>query len=138
MYIIVNSTDLLCHKLSLKNTKTLVSCRSCSLITVQRDNLKPPDFWKLTNPKYLIGLPWWLSGEEPTCQCRRCGFNPWVRKIPWRRRCQPTPVCLPGKSNGQRNLAGYSPWGHKRVGHNLATKQQQQIPHGVTFMVNKC
>ena len=36
----------------------------------------------------------------------------------------PTPVFLPEKSHGQRNLAGYSPWGHKRVGHNLATKQQ--------------
>ena len=31
------------------------------------------------------GLCWWLSGTEPTCQCRRCGFNPWVGKIPWRR-----------------------------------------------------
>ena len=31
------------------------------------------------------GLPWWHSGKESACQCRRCGFNPWVRKIPWRR-----------------------------------------------------
>ena len=37
-------------------------------------------------------------------------FNPWVGKIPWRRKWQPTPVFLPGKSNGQRNLVGYSPW----------------------------
>ena len=37
----------------------------------------------------------------------------------------PTPVFLPGKSEGQRNLEGYSPWGHKRVGHDLVTKQQQ-------------
>ena len=28
----------------------------------------------------------WLNGKEPDCQCRRCGFNPWVRKIPWRRK----------------------------------------------------
>ena len=41
------------------------------------------------------------------------GFDPWVRKIPWRRKWQPTPVFLPGKSQGQRSLAGYSPWGHK-------------------------
>jgi len=37
---------------------------------------------------------------------------------------QPTPVFLPGKSHGQRTLVGYNPWGHKRVGHDLATKQQ--------------
>ena len=58
-------------------------------------------------------LPWWLSGKESTCQCRRCGFNPWVGKIPWRRQWQPTPVFLPGKSHGQRSLVGYSPQGHK-------------------------
>ena len=52
-------------------------------------------------------------------------FNPWVRKIPWRRKWQPTSVILPGKSHGQRSLAGYSPWSLKRVWHNLATKQQQ-------------
>ena len=38
--------------------------------------------------------------------CRRPGFDPWVRKIPWRRKRQPTPVLLPRKSHGQRNLAG--------------------------------
>ena len=47
------------------------------------------------------GLPWWLSSKESTCQCRRHVFNPLV-KIPWRRKCQPTPVCLPGKSHEQR------------------------------------
>ena len=47
----------------------------------------------------------------------RCGFHPWVEKIPWRRKRQPTPVYLPGESHGQRGLAGYSPWGH-RVRHN--------------------
>ena len=49
----------------------------------------------------------------------------WVRPLgpedPWRRKWQPTPVLLPGKSHGQKNLAGYSPWGHKRVGHDWAT-----------------
>ena len=47
--------------------------------------------------------------------------------IAWRRKWQPTPVFLPGKSHGQRSLASYSPWGHKRVGHNLATKQLHQV-----------
>ena len=62
---------------------------------------------------FIRGLPRQLSGKEPTCQCRRHkrhGFNPWVRKIPWRRAWQPTPVFLPGESHGQRSLAGYSPW----------------------------
>ena len=58
------------------------------------------------------GLPWLLNGKESACQCKRCGFNPWVGKIPWRRKWQPTPIFLPGKSHGQRNLVGYSPWDH--------------------------
>ena len=44
-------------------------------------------------------------------QCGRPGFDPWVRKILWRRKWQPTPVLLPGKSHGQRSMVGYSPWG---------------------------
>ena len=59
------------------------------------------------------GLPRWLTGEESACpgrRHRRCRFNPWVRKIPWRSKWQPTPVFLPGKSHGQRSLVGYSPW----------------------------
>ena len=53
------------------------------------------------------------SGKGSTCQCRRCkrcGFNPWVRKIPWRRKWYPTPVFLPEKFHGQRTLGGYSTW----------------------------
>ena len=49
-----------------------------------------------------------LSGKESACQCRRPGFNPWVSKIPWRRKWQPTPVFLPRESYGQRSLVGYS------------------------------
>ena len=48
-------------------------------------------------------------------QCRRCWFGPWVEKIPWRRKWQPTPVFLPGKSHGQRSLAGCGPWSHKEL-----------------------
>ena len=57
-----------------------------------------------------MGHPWWLSSKESTCQCRRCGFNPWFWKIPWSRKWQPTPVFLPGESHGQRRLVGHSPW----------------------------
>ena len=56
--------------------------------------------------------------KEPACQCRRHkrhGFDPWVSKIPWRRAWHPTPVFLPGESQGQRNLAGDSPQGHKEL-----------------------
>ena len=59
------------------------------------------------------GLPWWLSGKESACQSRRCrrpGFDPWVGKIPWKRKWQPTPVSLPEKSHGQRSMVCYSPW----------------------------
>ena len=53
----------------------------------------------------LQRLPWWPSGQEPACQCRRHGFDPWVGKIPWRRKWQPTPVFLPGKLHEQRRLS---------------------------------
>ena len=64
----------------------------------------------------VLGLPSWHSGKESAgqCQCRRpgrLGVDPWVGKIPWRRRWQPTPVFLPGESQGQRSLAGHSPRG---------------------------
>ena len=65
-----------------------------------------------------LSLPWWLSGKEPACQCRRPRFNPWVGKFPWRRKWQPTPVFLPGKSCGQKSLVGYNPRGCKRVRHD--------------------
>ena len=67
-----------------------------------------------------MGLPWWLSDKESSCQCRnlrRHRFNSWVGKIPWSRKWQPTLV--------QQSLAGSSLWGHRRVAHDLETKQQQ-------------
>ena len=60
-----------------------------------------------------LGFPVDASGKESACQCRRHGFDPWIRKIPWRRKWQSTTVFLPGEFHGQRSLAGYSPWGHK-------------------------
>ena len=59
------------------------------------------------------GLPWWLSGKESAFQCRRCRFDPWVSKIPWRRKWQPALVFLPGKSHGQEEPRAYSPWESK-------------------------
>ena len=82
-------------------------------------------FFFLIGKYNCFGLPWSLSSKESSCQCRSCGFDLWVRKIPCRRKRQPTPVFLPGESHGQRSLVGYSPWGLKRVGYNRAIKQQQ-------------
>ena len=65
------------------------------------------------------GFPGSASGKAPACQYRRhrrCGFHPWVGKIPWRRAWQPIPVFLPGESHGLRSLAGYGRWGCKRAG----------------------
>ena len=77
--------------------------------------------------KSFSWLPSWYNGKESTCQCRRCrhGFDPWVKKILWRRKWQATPVCLPGESHGQRSLLGYSPWGRKEL--NLTEHAHMQI-----------
>ena len=70
----------------------------------------------LKNVSGLVsGLPWWLRRLSVCLQCGRLQFNPWVRKIPWRRKWQSTPVLLPGKSHGQRSLVGYSPWCRKEL-----------------------
>ena len=66
------------------------------------------------------GFPGDARDKGRACQCRshrRQGFNPWIGKIPWRRKWQPTPVFLPGKFYRQRSLAGYSPW-RLRVRHD--------------------
>ena len=78
----------------------------------------------MSQPSFSLGyLGGWLSCKEPACQSRIPGFDPWVGRIPWRRKWQPTPVFLPGKSHGWRSLVGYGPWGHKGVRHDLATKR---------------
>ena len=71
--------------------------------------------------KIANGLPWCLSGKEFTCKCRKLRFNPWVRKVPWRRKWQPS--ILAWETPGKRSLAGYSPQGHKGVQYDLVTKQ---------------
>ena len=68
-------------------------------------------------------LCWWLSCKETACQCRRYGFDPWIEKIPWRRKWQSTPVFLPGKSHGQRSLGGLQSMGLQRVTQDLVTPQ---------------
>ena len=64
----------------------------------------------------------WLSDKESTCQLMKRTLDPWVGKISWRRKWQLVPIFLPGKSHGQRSLAGYSPWGGKRIRHDSVNK----------------
>ena len=72
----------------------------------------------LISPQPLVyGFPWWINSKESACNAGDAGYrtclDSWVGKISWRRKWQSTPVFLPGKSHGQRSLAGYSPWGRK-------------------------
>ena len=78
------------------------------------------------------GLPLWCSGKESAWQCRRHRFHPWVGKIPWRRKWQPTLVLLPGKSHGPRSLVGYSPWGQNRA---LRWSPRRSDPGAPTYVL---
>ena len=67
----------------------------------------------------IEGFPGSSAGKESACNAGGPGFNPWVRKIPWRRAWQPTPVFLPGESPWTEEPGGlHSPWGLQRVGHD--------------------
>ena len=91
---------------------------------------KGNDLWILGG----VGLPKWLSGKEPICQCRRqrrCRFDPWAGKIPWRRAWWPTPVFLSGESRGQRSLVDYSPWGHKELDTTERLSRSERVEWGI-------
>ena len=100
----------------------------------------PADCWNTFRLESLFpewSFPGGASGREPTHQCRRCkrrGFDPWVGKIPWRRKWQPTPVFLPRASHGQRSLVGYSPWGHKDSDTTEATEHTHTHTHTHTLL----
>ena len=74
-------------------------------------------------------FPWWLRRLRICLQCRRSDFDPWVKKVTWRRAWQPTPVFLPGESHGQRSLVG--------SGHGVA-KSQMQLSNEYIFIYNTC
>ena len=86
----------------------------------------------ILRPYPLERLPRWLSGKNPSANAEVLKFNPWVRKIPWRRKWKPTPVFFLEKSHGQRNLAGYPPWSHKEsdVTQRLSTSTPQRLWFG--------
>ena len=66
--------------------------------------------------KLFLDFPGGSDSRESACKFRRCGFDPWVGKIPWRREWQPTPVFFPGEFHGQRRLAGHTVHGVSRAG----------------------
>ena len=113
-------------------------------------NIKPlKSKWGKILSKHIDiwGFPDGASGKELTCQCMRhktWGFDSWVRKIPWRRKWQPTPVFLPGEFCGQRSLVGYNPQARKEsdVTEWLSTHQhvgprEQSVIIQQTFMSGK-
>ena len=71
----------------------------------------PKELGKLLLTWYSWWFRWWRVG----LQCRRPGFIPWVGKIPWRRKWQPTAVFSPEESHGQKSLADYSSWGRQEL-----------------------
>ena len=82
-----------------------------------------------------MGLPWWLSDKESSCQCRnlrRHRFNPWVGKIPWSRKWQLAPVVLSDKFPGQRSLAGYTVHGVAKNQTQLSAHTHTHTKHSVT------
>ena len=60
-------------------------------------------------------------------RCWRCRFSSWVRKIPWRRKWQPTLAFMPREPHGRRSLAGYSPWGQKESDMTEATEHDTAL-----------
>ena len=56
-----------------------------------------------------------VKNPSATQETWRQGFNPWVGKLPWRRKWKPTSEFLTGQSHGKRRLVGYCPWGGKEL-----------------------
>ena len=94
-----------------QNTQTVLFLVYSSFLHLY--NLLSPSFswhFKISSFYYAVVKIWWFRRWRICLQCMRPGFYSWVRKIPWRRNWQPTPVFLPGEFQGQRILAGYSLW----------------------------
>ena len=77
--------------------------------------------------KEVMGLPWRLTGKESTCQGRRCKFNPWVGKTPWRRNGNPLQYPCLGNSMNRGASGATFQWVAEeltRLGYCTTTKQQ--------------
>ena len=97
--------------------------------------LAAPGVREIDTGKQGVGFPGCPDSKESACNAGDPGFDPWVRKIPWRWAWPPTPVFLPGESHGQRSLEGYSPCGHKesdtteRLSLSIFTQSSKQPIH---------
>ena len=82
---------------------------------------------ELLDQMVVLGFPGGSDGKESACQCRRTGFDPWVRKIPWRREWIPIPVFFPGEFHGQRSLKCLQFTGLQKARNDVATNTFQSI-----------
>ena len=83
----------------------------------------------------FLAFPGGASGKQPVCQCRRHkrhSFDPWVRKIPWRRAWQPTPVILAWRIPSTEEPDGLQSMGSQRVGHYWS-----DLPHMHAYYIPK-
>ena len=95
-----------------------------------------PKMGKLSDPMHSQWAS--LVAQRICLQCRRAGFNLWVRKIPLEREMAiPTPVFLPGISHGQRHLAGYSPLGHQESDTTEQLTHTQAHVHALSVLIQK-
>ena len=99
-----------------KRTEFLLPSYASCLLSFpppQLSTIRQTEKDRIKNKYQPLGFPGGTSGKEPTCQCRTLKRN-W--EDPLEKAQQPTPVCLPGESHGQRSLEGYSPWGRTELG----------------------
>ena len=115
-----HSTYMHMYRILTRMVRRLFKINSTAFIALLDKHTFLPTFstFGLLMSKKDLGLPRWCKGKESTYQCVRCRrqrLDPWVRKIPWRRKWQPTPVFLSGKFHGQRSLVGHSPGSRKEL-----------------------
>ena len=135
-WIVINKTEILFATLVQRSLVNVIfsflasDCKKASYSEVERDGKQPMNcilwskgaiIWDDFIFIYLqkqFGIhsiwTWWLCGKESSCQCRRCKFHPWVKKIPLKKDIKPTPVFLPGEYHRQMSLMGFSPCGLKK------------------------
>ena len=94
----------------------------------------------ITHPHYDVLFIFFFlntfATQNPLANAGDAGLIPGSGRPLWRRKWQPTPVFLPGKSHRQRSLMGYNPWHHKRVGQDFATEQRSDFSLLITFATN--
>ena len=115
-----------CHRQGSKTSLTPIT-RSTTYSNSQHIDPLPPQ------RKHMIiirgGLPWRLRGLSICLQCGRPVFNPWVGKIPWRRKWQPTPVLLPWRIPWMKEPGRLQSTGSQRVRHDWATSLTHKREH---------